>query len=116
MVHLAVPDANRVDQTDASDRPASGPEAAPVRVGFVVSAAVGPAVVRNRVRRRLRHLAAAHLGRFPDGTLLVLRALPAAAAATSAQLSADLTAVLERLVDATALDQRPGGRSADVRA
>ncbi len=71
--------------------------ALPPQVGFVVSAAVGPAVVRNRVRRRLRHLAADQLRRLPDGTLLVLRALPAAAGATSAQLGADLVSVLERL-------------------
>src|SRR4029453_19528847 len=35
------------------EEPASAPEA---RAGFVVSKAVGNAVVRNRVRRRLRHL------------------------------------------------------------
>jgi ribonuclease P protein component len=70
----------------------------PARVGFVVGGAVGPAVVRNRVRRRLRHLTVDHLRRLPDGTLLVLRALPAAAGATSGQLAADLNRVLERLV------------------
>jgi ribonuclease P protein component len=77
-------------------QPADPP--APPRVGFVVSSAVGPAVVRNRVRRRLRHLAADQLRRLPDGTLLVLRARPAAAAASSAQLGADLSAVLDGLV------------------
>ena len=35
------------------------------RVGFVVSKAVGNAVVRNRVKRRLRHLAREHLDRAP---------------------------------------------------
>jgi len=70
----------------------------PARIGFVVSGAVGPAVVRNRVRRRLRHLAADQLDRLPAGTLLVVRALPAAAGATYAQLATDLDAVLERLV------------------
>jgi ribonuclease P protein component len=113
VVHLAVPDG--VVSTGAADRPVVDPTA-PVRVGFVVSAAVGPAVVRNRVRRRLRHLVAAHLSRFPDGTLLVLRALPAAAAATSAQLGADLSTVLERLVAAPAPDQGPTRRSAGVPA
>jgi ribonuclease P protein component len=67
------------------------------RVGFVVSRAVGGAVVRNRVARRLRHLVRPRLRRLPAGTLLVLRALPAAATATSAELAADLDAVLRRL-------------------
>ncbi len=49
-----------------------------VRVGFVVSKAVGGAVRRNLVKRRLRHLAAAQLAVTPDGTDVVVRALPAA--------------------------------------
>ena len=36
-------------------------------------------ILRNRVRRRLRHLAAAELTRTPPGVCLVLRALPRAA-------------------------------------
>lgn len=75
--------------------------AVPARVGFVVSGAVGPAVVRNRVRRRLRHLMADRLRPLPDGSLLVLRALPAAAEADAAQLDADVATVLERLVPGT---------------
>ncbi|HJV13451.1 MAG TPA: ribonuclease P protein component [Propionibacteriaceae bacterium] len=49
------------------------------RVGFVVSGAVGNAVTRNRVKRRLRHLAAAHVGDTPAGIGVVIRALPRAA-------------------------------------
>lgn len=52
----------------------------PSRAGFVVSRAVGGAVVRNRVKRRLRHLVAAVLD--ADGVRpvdVVVRALPAAA-------------------------------------
>lgn len=54
---------------------------APARVGFVVSKAVGNAVRRNRVKRQLRHLAAAELAHTEPGVDLVVRALPAAAAA-----------------------------------
>jgi len=50
-----------------------------VRVGFVVSKAVGNAVTRNRVKRRLRHLSAAVLPSTPPGTRVVVRALPRAA-------------------------------------
>ena len=50
-----------------------------VRVGFVVSKAVGGAVVRNRVKRRLRHLAADRLADTPAGIRMVVRALPRSA-------------------------------------
>lgn len=50
-----------------------------VRVGFVVAKAVGPAVVRNGVKRRLRHLVRPYLTRAPGGTDVVVRALPRAA-------------------------------------
>jgi ribonuclease P protein component len=58
------------------------------RIGFVVSGAVGNAVIRNRVKRRLRHLAAAQVtdtpggigpGRIGPGRIgIVVRALPRA--------------------------------------
>ncbi|MFT4166066.1 MAG: ribonuclease P protein component [Microlunatus sp.] len=60
-------------------------------VGFVVSKAVGSAVCRNRVRRRLRHLSRPHLAELSAGTLVVVRALPPAASA-GPELSTDLAA------------------------
>jgi ribonuclease P protein component len=71
-------------------------EDVPVRVGFVVSGAVGPAVVRNRVRRRLRHLVTARLGALPAGTTVVIRAHPAAASLTSAELAGDVDGAFAR--------------------
>ena len=68
--------------------------ASTARAGFVVSKAVGNAVVRNRVRRRLRHLIRPRLAELPVGARLVVRALPAAAAADHETLSADLDAAL----------------------
>ena len=59
------------------------------RIGFVVSKTVGSAVRRNRVRRRLRHLALAHLPELPARTLVVVRALPPSAAA-GPELGTDL--------------------------
>ena len=67
------------------------------RVGFVVSKAVGNAVVRNRVKRRLRHLAREHLRSLPGSAVLVVRALPASASATSAELDADLVRCLGKV-------------------
>ena len=70
----------------------SGPQA-----GFVVSKAVGNAVTRNTVKRRLRHLTRTRICSLPGSAVLVVRALPAAAGASYAQLGADLDAALERL-------------------
>jgi ribonuclease P protein component len=68
--------------------------ASTARAGFVVSKAVGNAVVRNQVRRRLRHLVRPLVADLPAGAILVVRALPPAAAATYQQLGADLEAAL----------------------
>jgi ribonuclease P protein component len=68
----------------------------PTRAGFVVSRAVGGAVVRNRIRRQLRHLVSARLATLPAGSRLVVRVLPAAASATAVQLASDLDAALAR--------------------
>lgn len=57
----------------------TGSDREPTRVGFVVSKAVGGAVVRNRVKRRLRHLTRPLVEAHPTGRHAVVRALPAAA-------------------------------------
>ena len=72
--------------------------AEPPRIGFTVSRAVGPAVVRNRVKRRLRHLAVGYLQSLPEGSLLVLRANPQAATASQADLAAELGLVIRSLL------------------
>ena len=72
-------------------------EGAPPRVGLVVSRAVGGAVDRNRVKRRLRHLCREHLDELPQGSLLVIRALPPAATASYAELGTELSRGLERV-------------------
>lgn len=64
------------------------------RAGFIVSKAVGPAVTRNKVKRRLRHLAAPRLAALPNGTDVVVRALPAAALSTFSDLARDVDAAV----------------------
>jgi ribonuclease P protein component len=71
--------------SDRSDAP---------RAGFVVSKKVGNSVVRHRVARRLRPLVVELLRRLEPGTAIVVRALPSAANATSAELGGDLRAGL----------------------
>jgi ribonuclease P protein component len=68
---------------------------------------VGGAVVRNRVKRRLRALAAARLDQLPAGCLLVVRANPPAADASSAVLGTDLDHAVQRV-----LRRRPTGARA----
>jgi ribonuclease P protein component len=72
-------------------------ETGPARAGFVVSRRVGSAVVRNRVRRRLREQARGRLATLRPGTLLIIRALPAAADSTYDELGRALDRGLAQL-------------------
>ncbi len=67
-------------------------------VGFIVSRAVGNAVIRHRVTRQLRHLMRDRYASLPAGTGVVVRALPSAAGRSSAELAASLDRALERAV------------------
>ncbi len=76
---------------------AVGSTPTPARVGFVVSRSVGNAVTRNQVKRRLRHLAHDRLGRLPEASVLVVRALPPSAEASYAELGDAFDRAFERL-------------------
>lgn len=65
------------------------------RFGLVVSKAVGNAVTRHAVSRKLRHVVAAGVDTLPRELDVVVRALPAAASATSAELAQDFRQSLE---------------------
>ncbi|GAA1723090.1 ribonuclease P protein component [Isoptericola hypogeus] len=71
----------------------------PPQVGLVVSKAVGNAVHRNQVKRRLRHAARRHLASLPHGARVVVRALPPAAGCSFADLDRDLDRCLARAVE-----------------
>ncbi|EMF52620.1 RNase P component [Streptomyces bottropensis ATCC 25435] len=63
-----------------------------------MSKAVGGSVVRNKVKRRLRHLMRDRVALLPPGSLVVVRALPGAGDADHVQLAQDLDAALGRLL------------------
>ncbi|EGG46023.1 MULTISPECIES: ribonuclease P protein component [Streptomyces] len=85
-------------RSGVTDPHATGESASPTRAGFVVSKAVGGAVVRNKVKRRLRHLMRDRVDLVPTGSLVVVRALPGAGEADHSQLARDLDAALGRLL------------------
>jgi ribonuclease P protein component len=82
------------------------PGSAGPRAGFVVPRAVGPAVTRNLVRRRLRHLLRDELPRLRPGTDLVVRVQPSAAASSFEQLREHL----RDAVNATLAPRTRGGK------
>jgi ribonuclease P protein component len=96
-------------RSGATDPHAAGEHASPARAGFVVSKAVGGAVVRNKVKRRLRHLLRDRLSALPAGSLVVVRALPGAGESDHDQLARDLDAALKRLLGEAPRDSRPVG-------
>jgi len=62
-----------------SERLPEGSAATPTRFGFIISKRVGVAVVRNRLRRRLKHISRELLPSLPDGLDVVYRVHPEAA-------------------------------------
>lgn len=66
------------------------------RFGLIVSKAVGNAVIRHRVARRLRHICAEVAPDIRDGTDVVIRALPSAATAATTDLARQLNTGLRK--------------------
>ena len=64
------------------------------RAGFIVSKAVGGAVVRNHVKRRLRHVTAARIHEWGRDIDVVVRALPQSAKADFDKLARDVDEAL----------------------
>ena len=81
----------------------------PARFGFIVSKAVGNAVTRNLVRRRLKSIVRERLHAGFAGADIVFRAHPASATAPYSRLRADVLRALERL-------ERPDQRRVPVGA
>ncbi|MBN9613251.1 MAG: ribonuclease P protein component [Actinobacteria bacterium] len=71
---------------------------APARFGFIVSKAVGNAVTRNLVRRRLKSIVERRLAEGYSGADVVFRALPASADAGFADLEREVSRSLQRVL------------------
>lgn len=69
----------------------------PVRFGFIVSKQVGTAVVRNRVRRRLKAVCLGLIDSVAPGAQVVIRALPESADAPFDALLVDVRGCLRRV-------------------
>ncbi|WP_440312185.1 ribonuclease P protein component [Leucobacter chromiireducens] len=69
----------------------------PARFGFIVSKAVGNAVTRNLVRRRLKTIAERRIAAGFASVDVVFRALPAIATAPYAELEAAVDRALDRV-------------------
>lgn len=69
----------------------------PARFGFIVSKAVGNAVTRNLVRRRLKTIVERRIAAGFDGIDVVFRALPSIAGATFEELEAEIERALRRV-------------------
>jgi len=67
------------------------------RIGLIVSKAVGNAVVRHQVSRRLRHAARAILDDLHPAEQVVIRALPRSRDAISPRLEQELRTALQRI-------------------
>lgn len=67
------------------------------KIGLVVSKAVGNAVQRHRVSRRLRHVARTVLHELDPADRVVIRALPGSRDAISARLEQELRTALQRI-------------------
>lgn len=67
-----------------------------VRFGFIVSKAVGNAVARNTVRRRLKAIAHERLSVLPEGTDVVIRALPGTIGVPWSTLLDEITEVIDK--------------------
>lgn len=78
-------------------RRASAPAAGEVaQVGLIVTKAVGGAVDRHRVARRLRHAARSVLTEFNPADRVVIRALPSSCEASVSRLEQQLRAGVRR--------------------
>ena len=72
------------------------PSKYPLKVGFIVSKKVGKAVVRNKVRRRLREIFRALIPYLQDNCNYIIIARTECANATFSQLANSMASILQK--------------------
>ncbi|MFD2675076.1 ribonuclease P protein component [Gulosibacter bifidus] len=77
--------------------------ASPTRFGFIITKRVGVAVVRNRMRRRLKAICFEALPLLPTGLSIVIRVFPESASIPYAQLRAEVRAALVKAAEQAGL-------------
>ena len=67
------------------------------KVAFAVGKPVGNSVIRHRITRRLRHILSSEISGVPEGSHIVVRALPGTATATFAELQENVRFALAKV-------------------
>ena len=86
----------RAPQPDLVVHAYRAPSGCDPHIGLIVAKAVGGAVDRHRVARRLRHAARTVITDLDPADMLVIRALPSSRYAMSARLEQEITAAVRR--------------------
>jgi len=102
----------RAAQPDFVVHAARGEDDGGPLIGLVVSKAVGNAVQRHRVSRRLRHVAYAAIADLDPRDRIVIRALPSSRRAISPRLEQELREALKRVRERGGPGQKPAKRPA----
>jgi ribonuclease P protein component len=107
VIEMKAREAGRDAASAASTEMGDG-SASPARFGFTATKKLGNAVVRNRIRRRLKEaVRIVAPGRAKDGCDYVVIARDAAASQPFADMERDLIAALGRLDRPSSNDRRP---------
>lgn len=79
------------------DSPEQGEAQQPARFGFIISKAVGNAVTRNLIRRRMKTVADELINEGVSGVDLVFRALPKSAIASFDELQREMRRAVRKI-------------------
>jgi ribonuclease P protein component len=74
----------------------AGSDVSPARFGLIIGKSVGGSVVRHHVARKIRHALREHMSEFPNGGLVVVRALPSV---TQVDVKTELARAIPKLLE-----------------